>query len=59
MDVVADEKMPAIVLERDTECDVTASEQTRKKTTWLMLDRVMLRVLEEQNNINYNITASL
>ena len=26
---------------------MTASEQTRKKTTWLMLDRVMLRVLEE------------
>ena len=26
---------------------MTASEQTRKKTTWLMLGRVMLRVLEE------------
>ena len=38
---------PATVPERDKECDVTAGEQTRKKTTWLMLDRVMLRVLEE------------
>ena len=47
VDVVADEILPAIVRERDKECDVTASEQTRKKTTWLMLDRVMLRVLEE------------
>ena len=45
-DVVADEILPAIVLERDKECDVTAGEQTRKKTTWLMLGRVMLRVLE-------------
>ena len=47
VDAVADEVLPAIVPERDKECDVTASEQTRKKTTWLMLDRVMLRVLEE------------
>ena len=47
VDVVADEILPAIVFERDKECDVTASEQTRMKTTWLMLDRVMLRVLEE------------
>ena len=46
-DVVADGILPAIVLERDKECDVTASEQTRKKTTWLMLGRVMLRVLKE------------
>ena len=36
-----------VVLERDKGCDVTAGEQTRKKTTWLMLGRVMLRVLEE------------
>ena len=42
VDVVADEILPAIVSERDV-----AGEQTRKKTTWLMLDRVMLRVLEE------------
>ena len=47
VDAVADEVLPAIVSERDKECDVTASEQTRKKTTWLMLDRLMLRVLEE------------
>ena len=44
-DVFADEILAAIVLERNKECDVTASEQTRKITTWLMLDRVMLRVL--------------
>ena len=37
VDLVADEILAAIVLERDKECDVTASEQTRKKTTWLML----------------------
>ena len=47
VDVVADDIFPAIVPERDKGCDVTAGEQTRKKTTWLMLDRVMLRVLEE------------
>ena len=47
VDVVADEILPAIVPGRDKECDVTASEQTRKKTTWLMLGRVMLGVLEE------------
>ena len=47
VDVVADEILPAIVLEREKECDVTAGEQTRKKTTWLKLDRVMLRVLKE------------
>ena len=47
VDVVADEILPAIVPERDKECDVTAGEQTRKKTTWLMLDRVVLRVLEK------------
>ena len=47
VDVFADEKRPAIVLERDNACDVTAVEQTRKKATWLMLDRVVLRVLEE------------
>ena len=47
VNVVADEILPAIVHEIDKECDVTACEQTRKKTTWLMLDRVMLRVLEE------------
>ena len=47
VDEIADEILPAIVPERDKECDVTAGEQTRKKTTWLMLDRVMLRVLEE------------
>ena len=47
VNVVADEILPAIVPERDKECDVTASEQTRKKTTWLMLARDMLRVLEE------------
>ena len=47
VDVVADEILPPIVPERDKECDVTAGEQTRKKTTWLMLGRVMLRVLEE------------
>ena len=44
--VDVDEILPAIVPERDKECDVTASEQTRKKTTWSMLDRVMLGVLE-------------
>ena len=43
VDVVADDILPAIVLDRDKECDVTAGEQTRKKTTSLMLDRVMLR----------------
>ena len=32
VDVVADEILPVIVPERDKECDVTASEQTRKKT---------------------------
>ena len=47
VDVVADEKLPAMLPERDKECDVTAGEQTRKKTTWLMLGRVMLRMLEE------------
>ena len=47
VDVVADEILAVIVPERDKECDVTASKQTRRKTTWLMLDRVMLRVLEE------------
>ena len=47
VDVVAHDIFPAIVPERDKGCDVTAGEQTRKKTTWLMLDRVMLRVLEE------------
>ena len=47
MGVVADEILPAIALEKDTERDVTANEQTRKKTTWLMLDRVMLLVLDE------------
>ena len=47
VDVVADEILPAIVPERDKECDVTAGEQTRKKTIWLMLDHVTLRVLEE------------
>ena len=46
-DVVADQILPATVPERDKECDVNAGEQTRKKTTSLMLDRVMLRVLEE------------
>ena len=41
MDVVADEILTAIVPERDKECDVTAAgEQTRKKTTWLLLGRV-------------------
>ena len=33
VDVVADGILPAIVLDRDKECDVTAGEQTRKKTT--------------------------
>ena len=47
VDVGADGILPAIALERDKECDVTASGQTRKKTTWLMLGRVMLRVLKE------------
>ena len=47
VDVGTDEILPAIVPGRDKECDVTTSEQTRKKTAWLMLDRVMLRVLEE------------
>ena len=47
VEVVADDVLPAIVSERDKECDVTVGEQTRKKTTFLMLDRVMLRVLEE------------
>ena len=47
VDVFADEILPAIVPDRDKECDVTASDQTRKKTTRLKLDRVMLRVLEE------------
>ena len=47
VDVVADEILPAIVPERDKECHVTASEQTRKKTTWSMLDRTVPRVLEE------------
>ena len=47
VDVVADEILTAIVLEREKVCDVTAGEQTRKKTTWLKLDRVMLRVLDE------------
>ena len=39
VDVVADEILPAIVPERDKECDVTAGEQTRKKTTWYELCR--------------------
>ena len=47
VDVAAGNMLPAIVPERDKECDVTAGEQTRKKTTWLMLGRVVLRVLEE------------
>ena len=47
VDMVADEILPAVALESDKECDVTASEQTRKKTTWLMLGRVMSRVLKE------------
>ena len=47
VDEVADDILPAIVPERDKGCDVTAGEQTRKKTTWLMLDRVTFRVLEE------------
>ena len=38
---------PAIVLEETKECDATASEQTRKKTTLLMLGCEMLRVLLE------------
>ena len=33
VDVVADETLPAILPERDKECDVTAREQARKKTT--------------------------
>ena len=47
VDVVADETLPAIVPDRDKECDMTAGEEIRKKTTWLMLGRVLLRVLEE------------
>ena len=47
VDVVADEIRPAIVPERDEEIDATTREQARKKTTWLLLDRGTLRVLEE------------
>ena len=38
MDVVADEILPAIVLDR---------VKSVTKTAWLMLDRIVLRVLEE------------
>ena len=47
VDVIADEILPAIVPERDKECDVTAKRADTKETTWSMLDRGTLQVLEE------------